>query len=87
MCKEIRDKFVELYSKDVNKYVEKKEGLSYLSWAYAWAEFKKVYPDATYEVKKDAEGRCYFGNPFALRPLRLGNNREDCRRAVCYPLR
>lgn len=62
MCKEIRDKFVELYSKNVNEYVEKKEGLSYLSWAYAWAEFKKVYPDATYEVKKDADGRCYFGD-------------------------
>jgi DNA-directed RNA polymerase subunit RPC12/RpoP len=62
MCKEIRDKFVELYSKNVNEYVEKKQGLSYLSWSYAWAEFKKVYPDATYEVKKDAEGKCYFGD-------------------------
>ena len=62
MCKEIREKFQELYSLDVNKYVEKKNDLSYLSWAYAWAEFKKIYPDATYEVKKDAEGRCYFGD-------------------------
>lgn len=62
MCKEIRDKFVELYSKNVNEYVEQKQGLSYLSWAYAWAEFKKIYPDATYNVAKDAEGRCYFGD-------------------------
>lgn len=62
MCKEIREKFVELYTKDVNKYTEKKNGLTYLSWAYAWAEFKKVYPDATYEVAKDADGRCYFGD-------------------------
>ncbi len=62
MCKEIREKFQELYSLDVNKYVEKKNELSYLSWSYAWAEFKKIYPDATYEVKKDAEGRCYFGD-------------------------
>lgn len=62
MCAEIREKFQELYSKDVNKYVEKKNGLSYLSWSYAWAEFKKVYPDATYEVKKDESGRCYFGD-------------------------
>ena len=61
MCKEIREKFQELYSLDVNKYVEKKQGLSYLSWSYAWAEFKKIYPDATYEVKKDEKGRCYFG--------------------------
>ena len=62
MCKEIRDKFVELYSKNVNEHVEQKQGLSYLSWAYAWAEFKKIYPDATYNVAKDAEGKCYFGD-------------------------
>ena len=62
MCKEIREKFQELYSLNVNQYVEKKNDLSYLSWSYAWAEFKKIYPDATYEVKKDAEGRCYFGD-------------------------
>lgn len=62
MCKEIREKFQELYSLDVNKYVEKKQGLSYLTWSYAWAEFKKIYPDATYEVKKDECGRCYFGD-------------------------
>jgi hypothetical protein len=62
MCKEIREKFVELYTKNVNEYVEKKQGLSYLSWSYAWAEFKKIYPDATYEVKKDENCRCYFGD-------------------------
>jgi DNA-directed RNA polymerase subunit RPC12/RpoP len=62
MCKEIREKFAELYSLNVNEYVEKKQGLSYLSWSFAWAEFKKIYPDATYEVKKDENGRCYFGD-------------------------
>lgn len=62
MCKEIREKFQELYSLNVNEYVEKKDKLSYLSWSYAWAEFKKIYPDATYEVKKDECGRCYFGD-------------------------
>lgn len=62
MCKEIREKFQELYSLNVNEYVEKKQGLSYLTWSYAWAEFKKIYPDAVYEVKKDEAGRCYFGD-------------------------
>lgn len=62
MCKEIRERFADLYSMDVGKYVEKKQGLSYLTWSFAWAEFKKVYPDATYEVKKDEQGRCYFGD-------------------------
>lgn len=62
MCKEIREKFQELYSLDVSQYVEKKNDLSYLSWAYAWAEFKKIYPDADYSIMKDAQGRCYFGD-------------------------
>ena len=62
MCKEIREKFQELYSLNVNGYVEKKQGLSYLTWSYAWAEFKKIYPDATYNIQKDENGRCYFGD-------------------------
>lgn len=41
-----------MYAINVNEYTEKKNGLTYLSWSYAWAEFKKVYPDATYEIKK-----------------------------------
>ena len=33
---------------------------TYLSWAWAWAEFVKVYPDATYEIKKNDIGLPYF---------------------------
>lgn len=47
-------KFEEIYNIDVQDKVEQKNGLSYLSWAYAWSEFKKVYPDASYEIKKFA---------------------------------
>lgn len=38
---------------NVNDKVEKKNGLTYLSWAWAWAEVKKVYPNASYEVIGD----------------------------------
>ena len=62
MCTEIKEKFIELYSLNVGKYVEKKQGLSYLTWSYAWAEFKKIYPDATYTIMKDENGKCYFGD-------------------------
>jgi hypothetical protein len=48
----MENKFSTLYGINVNEYVEKKNGLTYLSWANAWAEFKKVYPEATYEVVK-----------------------------------
>lgn len=42
--------FDALYSLNVNDKVEKKDNLTYLSWAYAWAEFKKIYPSATYRI-------------------------------------
>lgn len=45
-------KFEELYGLNVNDKTEKKGQLTYLSWAWAWAEFKKAYPDATYKVDR-----------------------------------
>ena len=35
---------------NVNAYTESKGGLTYLSWAYAWAEVLKVDPSARYTV-------------------------------------
>ena len=43
--------FESLFSINVGNHIEKKNGLSYLSWPYAWAEVKKRFPDATYSVK------------------------------------
>jgi len=42
-----------LSSINVNSKVEKKSGLTYLSWSYAWSEVKKACPDAYYKVKED----------------------------------
>ncbi len=44
------DVFNTLYAIDVRDKVKKKNNLSYLSWAAAWAEVKKIYPSASYEV-------------------------------------
>ena len=33
---------------DVNEHTEKKNGLTYLSWAWAWGIVKKHYPSATF---------------------------------------
>ena len=35
---------------DVSTKIKTKNGLSYLSWASAWAEVKKKYPDAMYKI-------------------------------------
>lgn len=43
--------FEKLFEKNVSKYVEKKNGLSYLSWTYAWATFKQAHPEATYSIR------------------------------------
>ena len=51
--------FRELNSIDCSDKTEKKNGLTYLSWAWAWAEVKKLHPDATYTIYEDANGLFY----------------------------
>ena len=56
---EIQNKLLAL---NVNEYTEKKNGLTYLSWANAWRELLKAYPDANYEIVKSENGLTYFGD-------------------------
>lgn len=51
--------FKTLNTIDVNGHVEQKNGLNYLSWAWAWAELKKRYPDASYEIER-FDGKPYL---------------------------
>lgn len=44
---------------DVSDKVEKKGGLSYLSWAWAWGELKKKHPEATYTIYENENGWNY----------------------------
>jgi ribosomal protein L34E len=44
---------------NVNGKTEKKNGLTYLSWAWAWGEVKKVYPDAFYTIYENKDGWFY----------------------------
>lgn len=52
---------------NVNEHTEiLKQGnasLTYLSWAWAWAEVKKLYPDASYTIYKDEQKRPYIEDP------------------------
>ena len=54
--------FEKLFQINVNEHVEKKNGLSYLSWPYAWAEVKKLYPTANYKVYEAENGCIYFSD-------------------------
>ena len=44
---------------NVNDKTEKKNGLTYLSWAWAWGEVKKLFPDATYTIYENDRGWNY----------------------------
>lgn len=51
--------FETLNNINVNEHIEKKNGLSYLAWAWAWAEVKKAFPDATYTIYENKDGWNY----------------------------
>ena len=52
--------FNTLNSVDVGNHIEKKNGLSYLSWAWAWGELKKRFPMSFYTVYENEHGWPYF---------------------------
>ena len=51
--------FKKLNSINVNDKTEKKGNLTYLSWAWAWGEVKKLFPDTTYTIYENADGLNY----------------------------
>ena len=51
--------FSKLNGINVNDKVEKKNGLSYLSWPFAWSEVKKLFPDSNYTIYEAANG-CFY---------------------------
>lgn len=44
---------------NVNDKTEKKNGLTYLSWAWAWQEVKKLFPAANYKIYENDLGWFY----------------------------
>ena len=52
---ETKSIFETLFEVNVNAHLENKNGLSYLSWPYAWAAVKKRFPDATYKIHQFGE--------------------------------
>lgn len=48
--------FKVLNSIDVSGKIKERNKLSYLPWASAWSEVKKIYPDASFDIKKQLLG-------------------------------
>ena len=51
--------FEVLNAVNCNEHTEKKNGLTYLAWAWAWGIVKKHYPDATYNIYENKDGLLY----------------------------
>ncbi len=52
--------FATLNAINVNDKTEKKGKLTYLSWAWAWARVKELYPLANYTIYENKDGWNYF---------------------------
>jgi len=52
--------FETLNNINVNGHTEKKNGLTYLPWAWAWSEVKKAFPNANYTIYENPQGWNYF---------------------------
>lgn len=55
----LKSVFSTLNAINCNEHTEKKNGLTYLSWAWAWAKVKNEYPDAFYTIYENANGCPY----------------------------
>lgn len=56
MAEKTSSVFETLNKVNVNDKTEKKGNLTYLSWAWAWGEVKKAYPDANFTIyERDTE--------------------------------
>jgi hypothetical protein len=55
----VENYFNKLNQINVNDKTEKKNGLTYLAWAWAWGEVKKIFPDANYTIYENAQGWNY----------------------------
>lgn len=78
--------FTNLMKVDVGENTEKKGRFTYLSWPFAWAEVKKVDPEANFTVYSDTDGRPYFdcGNAGAF--VKVGVTVNGVEHIETYPV-
>lgn len=60
MAESKKSVFAILNAIDCNEHTEEKNGLTYLSWAWAWRIVKQNFPNATYTIYERENGIPYF---------------------------
>lgn len=61
--------FQELYDIDVREKTKQKNGLNYLSWSDAWAEVKKLHPDAVFNIYEQTIDEYGNKRPWFVDPI------------------
>ena len=56
------NRFERLAKIDCSQYAESKNGLTYLSWAWAWDQFKRAFPDSFYTIYENERGMFYHSD-------------------------
>lgn len=78
----------ELLKINVNDHLEKKNGLSYLSWAWAWSEVLKIDPGATWEpIEYNGMPVCFLPDQSAMVKIQvtIKGNTKSCVLPVMNP--
>lgn len=57
---ETKSVFAVLNAVNCNEHTEEKNGLTFLSWAWAWAKVKEHFPTANYTIYETVDGCNYF---------------------------
>jgi len=70
---------------DVSSRVKKKGKFSYLSWAWAWTEVKKIYPSTTSKVYETESGRIYWDDGKTAW-VKVGVTIEDLEHIEYFPI-
>lgn len=70
---------------DCSQHIENKNGLSYLSWAWAWGILKKHYPTATYTIYESDTG-CFYHTDGKTAWVKTGVTIEDIEHIEYLPV-
>mgnify|MGYP003143708253 CR=1 FL=1 len=71
---------------NINDKAEKKNGLTYLSWAWAWGVLKKHYPSATFEKHIQPNGMPYILDDNGYAYVQVTVTVEDINATELFPV-
>ena len=71
---------------NVNDHTEKKNGLTYLSWAWAWGVLKKHYPSAQFQKHITEQGLPYFKDDQGYTYVAVSVTVEDQTHTEVFPV-